>query len=128
MRNRRPADQRGDSYFSRTSGSRVHSLAERLEPTRPPARPRRYRMEGEPGRFRPLLRVLSGLFTFMLLMLLLVGGIAFLFDSQIEAPGPLERALRPRYARARAPINQKTSHPGGLARRSRARDVPAKAR
>jgi len=39
----------------------------------------------------PALRVVSGVFTFILLMMLLVGGIAFLFDSQIDAAGPLER-------------------------------------
>jgi UPF0755 protein len=36
--------------------------------------------------------VLSGIFTFILLIMLLIGGAAFLFDSQLDAPGPLERA------------------------------------
>jgi peptidoglycan lytic transglycosylase G len=34
---------------------------------------------------------LSGLLTFVLLVMLLVGGLAYLFDSQIDAAGPLER-------------------------------------
>ena len=68
------------------------SPAERLEPTRPPARPRRHRLDREQRRASPFLRVLSGLFTFALLLMLLVGGVTYLFDSQIDAPGPLERA------------------------------------
>jgi UPF0755 protein len=36
--------------------------------------------------------VLSGIFTFILLIMLLIGGAAFLFDNQLDAPGPLERA------------------------------------
>ena len=41
MRNRQPADQRMDPYVSRTGGTLARSPSERLEPTRPPARPRR---------------------------------------------------------------------------------------
>jgi len=92
MRNRQPADQRADPYFSRTSGSAPRSPAERLEPTRPTARPRRSRSHKEARRISPLLRVVSGLFTFALLVMLLVGGIALLFDSKIDAPGPLEQS------------------------------------
>ena len=92
MRSRGPANYRADPYTSRTSGSLARSPAERLEPTRPPARPRRRRMEGEVRYSSPALRIVSGLFTFILLLMLLAGGVAFLFDSQIEAPGPLDRA------------------------------------
>ena len=92
MRNRQPADQRMDPVFGRTSGALAGSPAERLEPTRPPARPRRHRLDREHRRASPLLRVLSGLFTFALLLMLLVGGVTYLFDSQIDASGPLERA------------------------------------
>ena len=92
MSNRQPADQRMDPAFSRTSPPLARSPAERLEPTRPPARPRRRRLDREQRRASPLLRVLSGLFTFVLLLMLLVGGVAYLFDQQIDAPGPLERA------------------------------------
>ena len=92
MRSRGPANHRADPYTSRTSGSLARSPAERLEPTRPPTRPRRLRLEGEVRHSNPALRVVSGLFTLVLLLMLLAGGIAFLFDSQIDAPGPLERA------------------------------------
>ena len=91
MRNRQPAEQGMDAVFSRTGGAVARSPAERLEPTRPPTRPRRRRLDGEQRRASPLLRVLSGLFTFVLLLMLLVGGVAYLFDAQIDAPGPLER-------------------------------------
>lgn len=92
MRNRQPADQRADPAFSRTQPPLARSPAERLEPTRPPVRPRRRRLDGEQRRASPLLRALSAVFTFTLLLMLLVGGVAYLFDRQIDAPGPLERA------------------------------------
>ena len=92
MRSRGPANHRADPYFSRTSGSLARSPAERLEPTRPPARPRRRRLEGgESRRASPVFKVLSGLFTFVLLIMLAAGGAAFMFDRKIEAPGPLDR-------------------------------------
>jgi UPF0755 protein len=86
MRNRPPADQRADSYFGRTSGSLARSPAERLEPTRP-SRPRP--RQDAPRRLHPLLRTVSGLLTFVLLLLLLFGGLALLFNSSLDAPGPL---------------------------------------
>ena len=73
MRNRQPADQRMDPYVGRTGGTLARSPAERLEPTRPPARPRRRRRDREPRRSSPLLRFLNGLLTFVLLLMLLVG-------------------------------------------------------
>jgi UPF0755 protein len=39
-----------------------------------------------------VLRFLNGLLTFLLVMMLVIGGGAFLFDAQVDAPGPLERA------------------------------------
>jgi UPF0755 protein len=57
-------------------------------------RPRRRRLGGqerEPHRSSPVVRVLNGLLTLVLLLMLLVGGLAWLFDQQIDAPGPLER-------------------------------------
>jgi UPF0755 protein len=63
-----------------------------LEPTRPPARPRHRRQDRQPGRASPFLRFLNGLLTFVLLLMLLVGSAAYLFDSQVDGPGPLERA------------------------------------
>jgi UPF0755 protein len=89
MRNRQPADRSG-APFSRPSAAVARSPAERLEPTRPPKRPRRHRFDEEERRASPLLRLLNGLFTFMLLLMLAIGGGAFLFDKQIEAAGPLE--------------------------------------
>ena len=86
MRNRPPADQRADSYFGRTSRSLARSPAERLEPTRP-TRPRR--RQDAPRRLHPLLRTVSGLLTFVLLLLLLFGGLGLLFNSSLNAPGPL---------------------------------------
>ena len=91
MRNRQPADQRSDPYVPRTGGTLARSPSERLEPTRPPARPRRPKDSREPRRASPLLRFLNGVLTFVLLLMLLVGAGAYVFDRQIEAPGPLER-------------------------------------
>lgn len=91
MRTRQPADQRLDPYVSRTSGTRARSPSERLEPTRPPVRPRRRNDDREPRRARPFLRFLNGLLTFVLLVMLGIGAAAYMFDSQIDAPGPLEQ-------------------------------------
>jgi UPF0755 protein len=88
MRNR-PPDQRADSYFRRTSGSLARSPAERLEPTRP-TRPRP--RQDAPRRLHPLLRTVSGLLTFVLLLLLLLGGLALLFNSSLDTPGPLPQS------------------------------------
>jgi UPF0755 protein len=87
MRNRRPPDQR--AYLGRTQGPLARSPAERLEPTRPPGRPRPPRGLGEPPRMSPLLRAISGILTFVLLLLLLFGGLALLLNSSFDAPGPL---------------------------------------
>src|ERR1700674_2534055 len=92
MRNRRPADQRQDPYVNRSVGPLARSPSERLEPTRPPGRPRQGRRDREPPRFHPLLRTVSGLLTFLLLLLLLLGGLALLFNSSVDAPGPLVQA------------------------------------
>src|SRR5262245_55720647 len=89
MRNRQPADQRADCYVGSTSGPLARSPAARLEPTRPPLRPRYSHDERDPRRPRPLLRIISGLFTFSLLLMLLLGGLTLLFNSGVDAPGPL---------------------------------------
>jgi len=81
-----------DHVYSRLSGALARSPAERLEPTRPPARPRHRRHDREPGRASPVLRFLNGLLTFLLVVMLVAGGGAFLFDAQVDAPGPLDRA------------------------------------
>jgi UPF0755 protein len=90
MRNRHPADQRQDPYTSRTGRTLARSASERMEPTRPTTRSRRYRQE-EPRQSRPLLRFLNGLLTFVLLLMVLGGVTAYLFDGQIDAPGPLDK-------------------------------------
>jgi UPF0755 protein len=92
MRNRPPAAPRSEQRFSRPGGALALSPVERLEPTRPPPRPRHRRLDRQPGRTRPLLRFLNGLLTFVLLLMVLAGGLAYLFDGQIEGLGPLERA------------------------------------
>ena len=92
MRNRQPADQRMDPYVSRTSGTRARSPSERLEPTRPPARPRHRIDDRRPRRTSPFVRFLNGLLTFILLVMVMIGVAAFVFDRQIDAPGPLEQA------------------------------------
>jgi UPF0755 protein len=62
------------------------SPAERLEPTRPPGR---HGFQNEPQRPSGFFGFISGLLTFAFLIMLLVAGLAALFRSQIEAPGPL---------------------------------------
>ena len=91
MRTRQPADQRMDPYVPRTGGTLARSPSERLEPTRPPTRPRRLRGDREPRRSSPFVRFLNGLLTFVLLLMLVVGAIAYVFDAQVDAPGPLEK-------------------------------------
>jgi UPF0755 protein len=93
MRNRHPAGQRMDPYLARTGGALARSPSERLEPTRPPARPRRRNDSArEARRARPLLRLVNGLLTFTLLVMVLAGAAAYVFDSQLDAPGPLQQA------------------------------------
>ena len=91
MRTRQPADQRMDPYVPRTGGTLARSPSERLEPTRPPTRPRRRGGDREPRRSSPFVRFLNGLLTFVLLLMLVVGAIAYVFDAQVDAPGPLEK-------------------------------------
>jgi UPF0755 protein len=91
MSRRQPTGRDSDPSFSRTAGSLARSPSERLEPTRAPARPRRSRPPREPRKVRPFLRFLNGLLTVTLLLMLVVGGAAYVFDNQIEAPGPLDR-------------------------------------
>lgn len=91
MRNRHSADRHADPAGMRTRGSLARSPAERLEPTRPTARVRRQRLEEE-ARPRPLLAFMNGILTVALIGMLLVGMLAYYFDTEMDAPGPLERA------------------------------------
>jgi UPF0755 protein len=92
MRDRQPVDRRADPSTSRTRGSLARSPAERLEPTRSPARPnRRTRLDEEP-KPRPVLAFMNGLLTITLVGMLIVGLSAYYFDAQMDAPGPLEKS------------------------------------
>lgn len=87
MSNRRPVEPH---YSGRPIGKLARSPAERLEPTRPAARPRRrQRFSREPRASRPFIRFISGVFTLLLLVMVLMGGSASLLQSRINAPGPL---------------------------------------
>jgi UPF0755 protein len=89
MSNRRPADPH---YTGRPTGSFARSPAERLEPTRPAMQNRRHRFRRERGESRTVVRVLSGLMTLLLLVMLLAAGTAVAVQNQINAPGPLARS------------------------------------
>jgi UPF0755 protein len=53
---------------------------------------RRQRLGREPKASRPFVRFLSGIFTLLLLTMVLLGGAAVLLQSRIDAPGPLKRS------------------------------------
>jgi UPF0755 protein len=77
---------------ARTRTSAARSPNERLEPARAPSRPRGLQ-EHEPSRLLSgLVRVTSGLLTFALVVMLLIGGTAAMVYSQFERPGPLNEA------------------------------------
>jgi peptidoglycan lytic transglycosylase G len=89
MSNRRPADPR---YTTRPTGALARSPSEQLEPTRPLARSRRrhrYGRGGVSGRSSGLFRLVSGVFTVLLLMMAIVGGVALALQGWVNAPGPL---------------------------------------
>ncbi len=72
---------------SRTAGAR--SPAERLEPARAPSRPRGVQAR-EPSRaIAGFVRVISGVLTISLVIMLFAGGTAFIIFDQFENPGPL---------------------------------------
>jgi len=89
MSNRRPAEP---PYSGRATGAVPRSPAERLEPTRPAARVRRRRYARTPGASRGLFRVVSGLFTVLLVCMALAGAAALVLQSWMNAPGPLKAA------------------------------------
>ena len=72
MRTRQPADQRMDPYVPRTGGTLARSPSERLEPTRPPTRPRRRGGDREPRRSSPFVRFLNGLLAVLMAVVPLV--------------------------------------------------------
>ena len=91
MSSRRPGEPH---YTGRATGALPRSPAERLEPTRHPSRARRQpqRFSREPGRSSSAVRVLSGIFTLLLLCMAVVGGAALALQSWISSPGPLTAA------------------------------------
>jgi len=89
MSSRRPAEPH---YSGRATGPLPRSPAERLEPTRPAARLRHQRFRGEPGASRSLFRIVSGLFTLLLLFMAIAGGAALVLQNWMNTPGPLARS------------------------------------
>lgn len=89
MNIRRPVEP----HSGRATGALPRSPAERLEPTRPLSRSSRGRrpprFSREPGRSSGLLRVISGLFTLLLVCMALVGAGALVLHNWVSAPGPL---------------------------------------
>jgi UPF0755 protein len=86
MSNRRPAEP----HYSGRAGALPRSPAEQLEPTRPLSRSRRpVRYSRGPGRSSGLFRVLSGIFTVLVLLMALIGATALLLQNWVNAPGPL---------------------------------------
>jgi len=85
MRNRRPAER----TLSPTTGRLARSPAERLEPTRAPGG-HQSRGLREGGGARTLLRYVNGLLTFLALAMLALGGAAYVFNVELDQPGPLE--------------------------------------
>jgi peptidoglycan lytic transglycosylase G len=93
MSNRRPTDPR---HTGRPTGALARSPSEQLEPTRPLARSRRRQRygprgggPGPEGRSSGLFRLVSGVFTVLLLLMAIVGGLALALQSWVNAPGPL---------------------------------------
>ena len=86
MSSRRPAEPH---YSGRATGALPRSPAERLEPTRPAARVRRHRFGRGPGAPRGFFRVVSGLFTLLLLSMAVAGVAALALQSWMNSPGPL---------------------------------------
>src|SRR5262245_55611180 len=87
---RRPVEPH---YTGRGPGALPRSPAERLEPTRPLSRSSRGRRPArfgrEPGRSSGLLRVISGIFTLLVVCMALLGAGALLLQNWVTAPGPL---------------------------------------
>jgi UPF0755 protein len=91
MSTRRPVEPH---YTGRAAGALPRSPAERLEPTRPLSRSPRggrrpSRFSREPGRSSGFFRVISGIFTLLVVCMALIGGGALLLHNWVGAPGPL---------------------------------------
>lgn len=89
MMSRRPA---GEVTMGRSASAMARSPSERLEPTRPTGGSRRRRPEREPNHgLRPFLRFINGVLTFVLVTMLILGGAAFVLNSQLDQAGPLSK-------------------------------------
>jgi UPF0755 protein len=92
MSSRRPVEPQ---YSGRATGALPRSPAERLEPTRPATRRvGRRRLSRAPGASRGLFRIVSGVFTLLVVLMALAGGAALVLQSWISAPGPLQTARK----------------------------------
>ncbi|MBO0765670.1 MAG: endolytic transglycosylase MltG [Hyphomicrobiaceae bacterium] len=81
-------------YNPRATGALARSPSEQLEPTRPLARSRSRRLHSrndgdEPGRSSALFRVVSGIFTLLLLVMAIGGALALVLQNWVNVPGPL---------------------------------------
>lgn len=88
MSNRRPADP----YATGRTGAFARSPSERLEPTRPASRQRQRFSRGDPGPSRPIVRLLSGTLTLLLIVMLVAGIAAIALHGRLNAAGPLGAA------------------------------------
>ena len=76
----------------RRGGIRPRSPSEMLEPSRPPAPPRKGNTRARPTAVGPFVRLGSSLFTLLLAIMLGGLGVAALIYHEVEQPGPLEIA------------------------------------
>lgn len=90
MMGRRPAGS-GDATLGRSAGALARRSSDRQEQTRPTAARRRRPDRESRGPLRPFLRALNGVLTFVLLLMLIGGGIGFAVNSQLDAQGPLDK-------------------------------------
>ncbi|MDX2201177.1 MAG: endolytic transglycosylase MltG [Hyphomicrobiaceae bacterium] len=91
MVSRRPAGS-GEATLGRAASALARGGTDRHEPTRPTGVRRRRPERESRGPLRPFLRALNGILTFILLLMLIATGIAFAVNSQLDAPGPLEKS------------------------------------
>lgn len=82
---------RPDPTFRR-GAIRPRSPSEILEPSRPPGPPRGATAPHAPKRGSTTMRILSGLFTLLLVAMVAAGGLLALLYHQFESPGPLKEA------------------------------------
>ena len=89
-----PAEDSPQALYTFTVGDGLNPLA-----------PRKLNLVGGSGPpfVNTSVRFLNGLLTFVLLLMLGVGAAAYVFDSQVDAPGPLEKNGKTFFAVAPTP-------------------------